>query len=179
MKALLLVDIQNDFCPGGALPAPQGDRIIPVVNKLLDKFPYVYASQDWHPPDTVHFQKWPTHCIKDTWGAKLHTELKRDKIDKILLKGTGNKDDGYSAFEATNINFEEHLKQNKIDELYIAGLTTEYCVLNSAIDAMQKGFKTYVIQDAIEGVRQKETDVEKAIESMKQAGVRLIRSEEL
>jgi len=179
MKALLLVDVQNDFFPGGALPAPQANKILPIINKLMDKFPVVYASQDWHPMDTIHFKKWPSHCIQQTEGAKLHPALKLDKIHQILLKGTRDKDEGYSAFEATNIDFESSLKQKNIDELYVAGLTTEYCVLNSVKDSVKKGFKTYVIEDAIEGVREEEGDVEDAIGEMKRAGALFIQSDEL
>lgn len=179
MKALLIVDVQNDFCPGGALPAPHGDRVVPVINSVMEKFQKVYTSQDWHPADTVHFKKWPVHCVKDSWGASLHEGLKKEKIDKRLLKGTDNKDDGYSAFEATNVNFESLLREEGIDELYITGLTTEYCVLHSALDAIHKGFKTYVIKDAVEGVHIHEGDTEKALEAMKNAGVRLVRADEV
>ncbi len=85
MKALLLVDVQNDFCPGGALPAPFGDEVVPVINSLLDSFDLVVASKDWHPPQTVHFEKWPPHCVRDTHGAEFHPGLKAEKIDKIFL----------------------------------------------------------------------------------------------
>ncbi len=102
--ALLIVDVQNDFCPGGALPTPQGDIVVPVINKLMDKFDLILASRDWHPEDTIHFNRWPVHCVKESHGADFPAVLKREKIIQIFEKGTGSKDDGYSAFEATNKN---------------------------------------------------------------------------
>ncbi len=125
MKDLLIIDVQNDFCPGGALGAPGTDEVVPVINELLGsgEFDRVLASKDWHPEETVHFEKWPPHCVRNTRGAEFHPDLKHDKIDKIFYKGTGNKDDGYSAFEATNEDLEEYLKGQNVDTLYVAGLT--------------------------------------------------------
>ena len=97
MKALLIVDVQNDFCPGGALGAPGNDEVVPVINKIQDKFDVVVASKDWHPENSIHFEKWPVHCVANTKGAEFHPDLKTGKIDTIFLKGTGNKDDGYSS----------------------------------------------------------------------------------
>ena len=179
MKALLVVDVQNDFCPGGALPAPEGDKVVPVINKLMDKFPLVLASKDWHPEDTIHFKRWPVHCVRGTKGAELHPDLKKEKISFILLKGTGNKDDGYSAFEATNVDLKEYFNQHKIKEVYIAGLTLEYCVKLTAIDAIKSGFKAIVIQDAIKGINEKPGDVEQAVYEMKIAGVIFINSNDI
>src|SRR5690606_41612447 len=102
MKALIIVDLQNDFCPGGALAAPKGDQIVPTINKLMGKFDLVVASKDWHPEDSVHFEKWPVHCVRQTPGAEFHPKLQTSKLDMVILKGTNDKDDGYSAFEATN-----------------------------------------------------------------------------
>lgn len=179
MKALLLVDVQNDFCPGGALPAPEGDKVVPVINRLMDSFLLIVASKDWHSETTVHFEKWPKHCIQGTKGAELHPGLKQDRIGQIVLKGTRDKDEGYSAFEATNIDLEGFLKDRGVDALYITGIATEYCVRESALDAVKRGFTTYVIKDAVEGVRLKEGDVERAFEEMEKAGVRLISSSEV
>ncbi len=179
MKALLVVDVQNDFCPGGALPAPEGDKVVPVINMLMDKFPLIVASKDWHPETTVHFDIWPKHCIRGTEGAELHHDLMKDRIDLIILKGTMNKDEGYSVFEGINIDLEEFLKDRGVDALYVVGLVTEYCVKESAIDAKKRGFSTYVIRDAVEGVKQKEGDVERAFEEMEKAGVRIISSAEV
>lgn len=174
MKALLIVDVQNDFCPGGALPVPEGDKVISVINRLINRFPLVVASKDWHPEDSVHFEKWPKHCIRNTHGADFHPELNKEKIDRVFLKGTGNKDDGYSAFEATNIDLEHFLKERNVSELYITGLATDYCVKASAIDAVKKGFKTYVILDGVRGVEQHKGDVERALKEMESVGVILI-----
>jgi len=179
MRALLIVDVQNDFCPGGALPAPEGDKVVPVINILMDRFRLVVASRDAHPQDTVHFDKWPPHCVEGTKGAEFHPDLDLKKIDKKLVKGTGNRDDGYSAFEATNVGLEKFLKENYVTEVFVTGLTTEYCVKETAIDALSKGFSTYLITDAVQGVRQNPGDEEKAIDEMKNAGVKLTSSKEI
>jgi len=179
MKALLVIDVQNDFCPGGALPAPEGDKVVPVINRLMDKFPLIVASKDWHPEKTVHFDIWPKHCIQGTKGAELHPDLRQDSIDKTVLKGAMNMDEGYSVFEGIDIDLERFLRDRGVDALYVVGLVTEYCVKESAIDAQKRGFSTYVIKDAVEGVRLKEGDVEKAFEEMEKAGVRIITSAEV
>ena len=179
MKALLIVDLQNDFCPGGALPAPEGNRVVPVINRIMDKFDLVIASKDWHPRETYHFTRWPVHCVRDTPGAAFHPDLQTAQIQFTFLKGTGEKDDGYSAFEATNENLMKYLNKNHVDELYIAGLTTEYCVKETALDAVRNEFNTLVISDAIAGVHEHEEDVPEALGEMKQEGVKLIESGKL
>ncbi len=179
MKALMVVDVQNDFCPGGALPAPDGDKVVPVINILIDTFPLVVASKDWHSETTGHFKKWPRHCVQGTKGAELHPDLKKGGIDRIFLKGTTDKDEGYSAFEATNADLEGFLKERGADTLYITGIATEYCVKESALDAVKRGFITYVVKDAVEGVKLKEGDVERAFGEMEKAGVKIIRSAEI
>ena len=177
--ALLIVDVQNDFCLGGALPTPQGDIVVPVINKLMDKFPLIIASRDWHPEDSIHFNRWPVHCVKESHGADFPADLKREKIIQLFEKGTDSKDDGYSAFEATNKNLAEYLKENEVDELYISGLTAEYCVKSTVLDALNQGFKTFVIKDAVEGIRQNENDFENAFEEMKNAGAIIINSKDI
>ena len=179
MKALLVVDVQNDFCPGGALPAPGGDKVVPVINSLIDKFPLIIASKDWHPEITLHFDKWPKHCVQGTKGAELHPDLRQDRIDQIVLKGAMNMDEGYSVFEGIDIDLEKFLRDRGVNTLYVTGLVTEYCVKETALDAQKRGFSTYVIKDAVEGVRLKKGDVERAFEEMKKAGVRLISSSEV
>ena len=178
MRALLIVDVQNDFCPGGALAVDDGDKVVPVINQIMDQFDLVLASKDWHPEDTIHFENWPVHCVRNTKGADLHHDLKGDKIDQILLKGTGNRNDGYSAFEATNIYLEKFLKEKGINELYITGLATDYCVKKSAIEASRKGFNTYVITDAIKAVNAQPGDNARALKEMKKAGCELMNSKE-
>lgn len=176
MKALIIVDIQNDFCPGGELPSPEGDKVVPVINNIIDKFDLVVASRDWHPEGTVHFDKWPAHCVENTKGAEYHPDLQTEGIDVHLLKGTGNVDDGYSAFEATSDNLEKLLKKKGVDEVYVGGLTTEYCVKSTAIDSLKKGFKTWLVTDAVEGVQQNPGDVDKAIGEMTGLGITMISS---
>ncbi len=179
MKALLIVDLQNDFCPGGALPAPEGDMVVPVINSLMHAFPLVVASKDWHPDKTAHFSSWPKHCIQGSWGAELHPGLRQDVIHQVALKGTGDKDEGYSAFEATNISLERYLKDLSVDRLYITGIAIEYCVKESALDSVKKGFRTYVVRDAVAGVELHEGDVEKAFREMEHAGVKIVTSVEI
>lgn len=176
MEALIIVDVQNDFCPGGALPAPGANEIIPIINKLMDKFDIVVASRDVHPPDTIHFNKWPPHCVEGTKGALFHPDLNITKIHKGFHKGTGNKDDGYSAFEATNENLNEYLLGKKVTDVYIVGLTTEYCVKNTALDAVLSGFNTWLIKDAVAAVDPGSENEAVAIDEMKRAGIRFIEA---
>lgn len=178
-RALLIVDVQNDFCPGGALAVKDGDKVVPPINGIVDKFDLVISSQDWHPEKTVHFEKWPEHCVAGTKGAEFHPDLDIDKIDLKLLKGTDNKDDGYSAFEATNRSLTGFLQENNIEQLYVCGLATDYCVKASAIDAVTQGFHTYVITDAIAAVNVQPGDDEKALSEMYAKGCLLIESREI
>jgi nicotinamidase/pyrazinamidase len=179
MKALLVVDVQNDFCPGGALAVQDGDQIIPVINKLMNPFQTVVASRDAHPENSKHFEKWPVHCVKGTEGARFHPDLNTSKIDQVFEKGTGPDDDGYSAFQATNLDLDVYLKEKGVRELYVTGLATDYCVKNSAIDAARKGYRTYLVEDATKGVNMDQGDVDRAILDMKDNGVQLIKSEDL
>ncbi len=174
MKALIIVDLQNDFLPGGALPAPEGNKIIPEINRIMDQFKLVVASRDWHPENSTHFVRWPPHCVRNTAGAAFPAELDSEKIDKEFLKGTRDQDDGYSAFEATSSNLDAYLKENNISELYLTGLTTEYCVKSTALDAVKNGYRTYVISSATAGVRANPGDEEKAYREMEEAGVKII-----
>ncbi len=178
-NALLIVDVQNDFCPGGSLAVSDGDKIVPIINQIEDKFDFVISSQDWHPAATVHFEKWPPHCIAGTFGADFHPNLITDKIDLKLLKGTGNKDDGYSAFEATNVSLIDYLHENQIQDLYVCGLATDYCVKATVLDAIENGFHTYVITDAVAAVNVEKGDDRKALNEMYLKGCTLIKSEEI
>ena len=174
IKALLIVDVQNDFCPGGALAVTDGDQVVPVINQLIDQFDVVCASKDWHPDQTIHFDRWPVHCVANTPGADFHPQLNQDPIDQILFKGTSNQDDGYSAFEATNINLTQWLQQKGVEELTIVGLATDYCVKASALDAVDQGFQVVVKQEAIRAVNLLPNDGNKALNEMKQAGVEIV-----
>ncbi len=178
-KTLLIVDVQNDFCPGGALSVKEGDKVVPVINGLMDRFDLVISSQDWHPADSVHFEKWPVHCVAGTWGAQLHADLKGSKIDLKLLKGTDNKDDGYSAFEATNVALAKYLHDQEVTTLYVCGLTTDYCVKQTALDAVKQGFHTYIITDAIAAVNAQPGDDRRALNEMYAAGCVFVESEEI
>jgi len=179
MRGLLVVDVQNDFCPGGALAVSNGDKVVPVINGIIDRFDVVVASKDWHPAQTVHFSKWPPHCVQETPGAQFHQELAISKIDQIAIKGTGDRDDGYSAYEATNIDLEQYLKTKGVDELFVAGLATDYCVRATALDAVKKGFKTSVIVDGVAAVNLRPGDGESALEEMRRAGVRFVESKDV
>lgn len=179
MKALLIVDVQNDFCTGGTLAVPDGEKVVPVINTLLDRFSLIVASKDWHPENTRHFEKWPKHCVQNTYGAAFHPQLNDEKIQEVFLKGTSTEDDGYSAFEATSNNLDKYLHDHKVNDLYVCGLATDYCVLSSALDAHKKGFNVLVIEDAVRGVEVVKGDVERAIEEMKHMGIVFIPSEQV
>lgn len=178
-KALLIVDLQNDFCPGGALAVSDGDKIVPVINEIMNNFDLIISSQDWHPTDSVHFEKWPPHCVAGTFGADFHPGLNISKINLKLLKGTFNKDDGYSAFEATNVSLIYYLNEHRVQSLYVCGLATDYCVKASALDACQLGLHTFVITDAVKGVNVKPGDDKKALDEMYQKGCILLESNEI
>ncbi|HKL76351.1 MAG TPA: nicotinamidase [Halanaerobiales bacterium] len=177
MRVLLVVDVQNDFCPGGALAVPKGDRVVPVINELMADFELVLASKDWHPEGSVHFDNWPKHCLKNSEGAEFHPDLNIEKIDRVFLKGTKDRDDGYSVFEATNLDLADYFNKKDVTEIYISGLATEYCVKETALDAAKKGFDVYIVKEAVAGID--EDDVEAAIEEMKEAGVQFVSAEEV
>lgn len=165
--------------PGGALAVPQGDQVVPVINRLMDAFPLVVASKDWHPKETKHFKKWPHHCVQDTPGSEFHSGLKAEKIHQVFLKGTRNKDDGYSAFEATSGDLKGFLREKGVDELVVTGLATDYCVKASALDAVKNGFKTFVVKDAVRAVDVNAGDGDKALQEMQSAGVKVVLSNSL
>ena len=182
-KAFLLVDVQNDFCAGGALAVPRGDEVIPVLNRYLEyfqkqKYP-IFASRDWHPRRTKHFKEfgglWPVHCVSKTYGAKFHSQLKLPKSAIILSKGMHPSKDSYSAFQAQDKNknpFYKILKKMKINSLFIGGLATDYCVKSSVLDALKKDFKVHVLKDAVKGVNLKKSDSQMAIREMKKKGAK-------
>jgi nicotinamidase/pyrazinamidase len=203
MKALILVDIQNDFLPGGALAVPNGDEVIPVANQLQGSFPLVVATQDWHPanhgsfaashPGRKPFEQitlnglpqtlWPTHCVQGSKGAELALGLDRKNIAKIFQKGTDPAFDSYTAFfddgHSKSTGMGEWLKAQGVTEVFVCGLATDYCVKFTALDAAQFGFKTHFIEDASRGVNLQPDDVKKAIDEMKRAGISVTRSYEL
>ncbi len=189
-KALLIVDVQNDFCPGGALAVPEGDKIVPILNKYMmifseKKWP-IFASRDWHPQETKHFKQfgglWPEHCIQNTKGAGFHPDLRLPQETIILSKGIDPDKDSYSAFQAVDskgTKFFELLKISGINELFIGGLATDYCVKSSVLDALKLGFKVKLLIDSIKGVNIKSKDSEEAIEEMVSCGAEKMTLEKL
>jgi nicotinamidase/pyrazinamidase len=184
-KALLIVDVQNDFCPGGALGVPEGDKIIPAINKYIKIFAKkklpIFTTRDWHPAKTKHFKDfggvWPAHCVHNTTGAAFHPKLKLPKAVILLYKGMDPAKDSYSVFQAedtSGTSFLNLLKILRINELYIGGLATDYCVKFSAFDALKNGFKVKLLMDAIKGVNLKPDDSEKAIKEMVRKGAKKI-----
>ncbi|MCM8795695.1 MAG: bifunctional nicotinamidase/pyrazinamidase [Candidatus Omnitrophica bacterium] len=184
-KALLIVDLQNDFCPGGALAVPEGDKIVPIINKYIkiftkNKWP-IFASRDWHPRKTKHFKEfggsWPVHCVQNTFGAAFHPKLKLTKDTILLYKGMDPKKDSYSAFAAEDLSkrpLPKILKRLGIKELYIGGLATDYCVKSTTLDALKARFKVKLLLDAIKGVNLKPDDSKKAIQQMLKKGAKKI-----
>jgi nicotinamidase/pyrazinamidase len=199
MKALILIDIQYDFCSGGSLAVPEGDEIVPIANHLQKKFDLIVATQDWHPrghgsfasthdkpPYEVVFINgspqtlWPDHCVQGTHGAELVASLDRARIARIFQKGTDPRIDSYSGFldadHKNSTGMADFLREHHVTRVYIAGLATDYCVKYTALDAVQLGFESYVVQDACRGVNLRPGDSDAAIREMKAAGVKIIRS---
>lgn len=184
MRALVLVDIQNDFCPGGALPVPQGDLVVPVANELQEGFDLVVATQDWHPPNHSSFAEnggiWPVHCVQGTAGAELAPGLRTSRIERVFKKGTDVNVDSYSGFfdndhqHATGLG--EYLQDKGVDAVYVCGLATDYCVKFTALDARGLGLDTYLIEDGCRGVEVQPGDVARALQEMRQAGVHVVQS---
>jgi len=203
MKALVLVDLQNDFCPGGALAVPEGDRVIPLANRLQDRFALVVATQDWHPAGHRSFAAnhagrkpgdvipwagleqilWPVHCVQDTPGADFHPAFDRARIRRVFRKGIDPDIDSYSAFfdnaHRRSTGLGEFLKEQAVTEVCLAGLATDYCVKYSALDAVALGLPTTVIGDACRGVELRPGDVEEALAAMRAAGVKIVASDAL
>ena len=188
--ALLIVDVQNDFCPGGALAVNSGDEVVPVLNNWIGQarksgIP-VYASRDWHPKVTKHFKQfgglWPVHCVKKTKGAKFHPKLRLPASSIVLSKGMDPGKDSYSAFQAIDKNgndFVDILHQRNIKELFIGGLATDYCVKSSALDALKTGFDVKLLTDAIKGVNINKDDSKNAIKEMVKEGAQQITLKQL
>jgi nicotinamidase/pyrazinamidase len=203
MNTLLLVDIQNDFLPGGALPVPEGDRIIPIVNTLMPRFDLVLATQDWHPPNHVSFAAnhpgtnpgetithsglpqilWPVHCVQGTPGAELARGLDISRIGLVFQKGIDPDIDSYSGFfdngRRRSTGLAEDLQARAITSIYLCGLATDYCVDATALDGRREGFTVTLIEDACRGVNLRPGDAAAAIGEMRQAGVRVLRSAEV
>lgn len=202
-KALILVDLQKDFMPGGALAVKDGDHVIPVVNKLVNTpFDVIIATKDWHPKDHGSFSSthnkspgevinldgleqilWPMHCVENTPGAELHPGVDVSKVDKVFFKGIEKNIDSYSTFfdngKRRSTGLDKYLKEKGIKNVYLAGLATDYCVKYSVLDALKLGFNTYVIIDACRGINLHPDDTIRAIEEMIKGGAHIIPSEKI
>jgi nicotinate phosphoribosyltransferase len=202
-RALILVDIQNDFCPGGVLPAPGGDEVVPVANRLAAAFPLVVASKDWHPVDHGSFAVnhpgrhpyelselagisqvlWPAHCVQGTRGAEFHRELDVTRVHRVFTKGTDRDVDSYSAFHDNgrrkSTGLADFLRAEGVGEVFVLGLTTEHCVRATALDARTHGFEVTVIEDGCRAIELAAGDGARAIDEMRRAGVRVVHSRDL
>jgi len=203
MRALVLVDLQNDFLPGGALAVREGDRVIPIANRLQHEVDLVVATQDWHPRDHASFASqhagkrpgevitleglpqvlWPDHCVQLTHGAAFASTLNTKRITKIFPKGMDRRVDSYSGFFDNGRRHDtglcDYLKLKGVRELLVCGLATDYCVKWTALDAAELGFDTFVVVDACRGVELNEGDVDEALDELEDAGVELVESDEL
>lgn len=181
-QALIVVDVQNDFCPGGALAVREGDQVIAPLNGLIDQFlergAPVYKSRDWHPAQTKHFQAhggtWPVHCVQNTKGAEFHPELRDDPRINVISKGLGDKD-CYSAFDETDLASQLH-NQN-VEEVVVGGLATDYCVKNTVLDALKNGFEVKAVKNAMRAVDVHPGDGDRAIEEMRAAGAKIVSTD--
>ncbi|HKJ31939.1 MAG TPA: bifunctional nicotinamidase/pyrazinamidase [Balneolales bacterium] len=202
MNALLIIDVQNDFCPGGALAVPDGDQVVPVINKLIPQFDHVLQTQDWHteghssfasshsgknPFDTIETDYgeqvlWPDHCVQGSNGAAFHNDLMTTKSELIIRKGFRKEIDSYSAFfendHKTPTGLTGYLRERDIDELYMVGLATDFCVKWSAIDGTKRGFTVHVIEDAVKGI-DLDGSVTQSWEEMNQHGIDKLSSSEI
>jgi nicotinamidase/pyrazinamidase len=175
MEALIVVDVQNDFCPGGALAVPDGDAVIEPINRLAGAAPFVVATRDWHPPDHGSFDSqggpWPIHCVAGTSGAALHPRLAREHLDAVIDKGQDRGAPGYSGFESTDL--ERLLRDRGVETVHVAGLALDYCVKATALDARRAGFDVVVHQGATRAVEVEPGDGERAVEELRRAGVQV------
>jgi nicotinamidase/pyrazinamidase len=176
MRALIVVDVQNDFCPGGALAVPDGDAVVEVVNRLAGEAPFVVATRDWHPADHGSFAAqggvWPAHCVRDTPGAQLHPGIDSRQIDVVLDKGRDAELEGYSGFEGTEL--ERLLRDRGVEAVDVAGLALDYCVKATALDARRAGFDVTVHRGATRAVEVSPRDSERAVEELRAAGVSVV-----
>ena len=202
MKALLVVDIQNDFCPGGALAVPDGDSIIPTVNKLINRFDVIVQTQDWHPAGHSSFASsyddkepfetteldygtqvlWPDHCVQGSKGAEFHPDLNTLKSQVIIRKGFRKSIDSYSTFfendQKTSTGLTGYLKERGVTDLYTVGLATDFCVKWSILDGIDEGFSMHIVEDAVKGI-DLDGSLEDAWKEMKEKGVHIVHAAEI
>jgi len=203
VNCLLIVDIQNDFLPGGALAVPEGDAVIPVINRLQDRFDLVLATQDWHPPDHGSFAAthpghkvgdvieldgipqilWPVHCVQNSPGAQFSTALDTTRLARVFRKGIDRKIDSYSTFfdnaKRRSTGLADYLREQNVQEIFICGLATDYCVRFSALDALELSFPVTVVEDACRGVNLQPDDSLNALRELRKAGAKIQSSSEL
>ena len=176
MQALIVVDVQNDFCPGGALAVPDGDAVVEAVNRLAGEASFVVATRDWHPADHGSFAAqggpWPVHCVRGTPGAELHPGIDQGQIDVVLDKGQAPDREGYSGFEDTEL--ERLLRERGVDTVDVAGLALDYCVKATALDARRAGFNVTVHRGATRAVEVSPGDGERAVAELRAAGVEVV-----
>jgi nicotinamidase/pyrazinamidase len=178
-RALIVVDVQNDFCPGGTLAVAEGDRVVAPLNKLIEEFlergEPVFKSRDWHPAETKHFQvyggTWPVHCVQNTTGAEFHPDLIDDARIRVVSKGLGDTD-CYSAFDETDLALQLH--ELGVEEVWIGGLTTDYCAKSTVLDALKEGFSVTAVENAMRAVDVSPGDGERAIAEMRAAGAQIV-----
>ncbi len=185
--ALIIVDVQNDFCPGGSLGVEDGDRIVPVLNRYIERFAAaglpIIATRDWHPQKTSHFKSyggvWPAHCVQGTHGAEFHRDLRLRRDEIVVSKGTDADEDSYSAFQVKDDSgkpLAELLRGLGVTRIFVGGLATDYCVKQTALDGVHRGFKVVILDDAIRGVDLQPNDSANAVAEMRAAGAALIAS---
>ncbi|HEV2827221.1 MAG TPA: nicotinamidase [Pyrinomonadaceae bacterium] len=180
-RALIVVDVQNDFCPGGSLAVTGGDEVVAPLNKLIEEFlergEPVFKSRDWHTEKTKHFAAyggtWPVHCVQNTKGAEFHPDLIDDMHIRVISKGLGD-EDCYSAFDGTDLTLQ--LRRLGIEEVWVGGLATDYCVKNTVLDGLKEGFRVKALEDAMRAVEVNPGDGERAIAEMRDAGAEIVSS---
>ena len=182
-KALIVVDVQNDFCPGGSLAVADGDKVVAPLNKLMNEFldrgESVFKTRDWHPARTKHFatygRTWPVHCVAGTHGAEFHPDLLDDPRITIISKGIDESADGYSGFDGTDLA--RLLREEEVEQVWVGGLATDYCVKHTVLDALREGFEVKALADDMRAVNLDPNDGAKAIEEMRNAGAEIVGSE--
>jgi len=185
--ALVIIDVQNDFCPGGALPVTGGDQVVPALNRYIETFTRsnlpIIATRDWHPEKTKHFTGygglWPPHCIQGSKGAEFRADLALPADAVIVSSGTGPDEEGYSGFDGRDdqgTSLADVLRKRGVERIFVGGLATDYCVKHTVLDGLKQGFKVTVLKDAIRGVNLKPDDSDRALAEMRQAGAEVTES---
>lgn len=203
MKALILIDLQYDFLPNGSLAVDKSDDILPIINNIQLKFDHIIATRDWHPANHKSFASnhngknpgdiielqglqqvlWPDHCVQGSPGAEITANINQAKIDYTIYKGTNTEIDSYSAFfdngRLKQTELDSYLKRNEISTIYVAGLTTDYCVYFTVLDGLSLGYNVFVIEDACRAVNLNSNDSDRALKDMKEKGAKIISSQEI